>query len=269
MLGMHALLRVSIALSFLGTLAAQPEVPGDQCLGGTLVSIQQDSITTKFNQKIITMQVAPDAEIWRRGVDLESIHQLVVGDEIYLKCTRAAGAVVASIVAAVEKDDAIDLTPHHIAEIRVCGGRLLAFTNTTLSVRNDDGVCIIHLKSGAEIWRGEVFHSTGALKLGDDVIARVEVQYPSGELIAEEVLANFTNTEGTIVSVGPDRIVVNQYPGADKHSAYPRGHMTVLFDRRTKFDLDRGELKKGATVRAVGLDLGHNSFRAETIVVEN
>src|ERR1700719_3623024 len=92
---------------FLSSLCAQPEVPGDQCLGGTLASIQQDSITTKFNEKIVTMHLAPDVEIWRRGVDLESIQQLVVGDEIYLKCTRAvSGAVVASIVAAVEKDDA-------------------------------------------------------------------------------------------------------------------------------------------------------------------
>ena len=44
--------------------------------------------------------------------------------KLYLKCTRIAsgGAVVASVVAAVEDGDAIDLTPHHIAEIRVCGG---------------------------------------------------------------------------------------------------------------------------------------------------
>jgi hypothetical protein len=253
----------------LSSLCAQSEVPGDQCLGGTLVSIQQDSITTKFNQKIITMHLAPDAEIWRRGVDLESIQQLVVGDEIYLKCTRAAGAVVASIVAAVEKDDAIDLTPHHIAEIRVCGGSLLAIAKDNLSVRNDDGICVIHLNPGAEIWRGETFHDTGDLKLGDDVMARVEVQYPSGELIAEEVFANITITEGTIVSIRSDRIVVDQYPGADKHSAYARGHITVLFDRRTEFHLDGHEFKKGSDVRAIGLDLGHNTFRATSIVVED
>src|SRR5580693_6654319 len=112
---------------FLSSLSAQPEVPGDQCLGGTLVSIQQDAITTKFNQKIVTMRLASDAEIWRRGVDLESIQQLVVGDEIYLKCARSAGGeVVASIVAAVQQDSGVDLTPHHIREIRVCGGSLVA-----------------------------------------------------------------------------------------------------------------------------------------------
>ena len=247
---------------FLSSLCAQPEVPGDQCLGGTLASIQQDSITTKFNKKIITMHLAPDAEIWRRGVDLDSIHQLVIGDEIYLKCTRTgSGAVVASIVAAVEDGDAIDLTPHHIAEIRVCGGTLLAIGKDTLSVRNDDGICVIHLKPGAEIWRGEAFHSTSALKIGDDVMAKVTLGYPSGELTADEVVANVAKAEGTIVSIRPDRITVKE----DR----VRGHVTVLFDARTAFDLDKGKLKKGATVLAVGLELGRNRFRATSIVVEN
>lgn len=265
---MHTLLPVCIGLALLGSLSAQSDVPRDQCLGGTLVSIQQDSITLKFNEKIATLRLAPDAEIWRRGVDLESIHQLVVGEEIYLECSRANGAVVASIVAAVEKDDDVDLVPHHIAEIRVCGGRLLAIGKDTLSVRNDNGICVIHLNPGAEIWRGEIYHDTSVLKLGDDVIARVTVAYPSGDLFADEVEANITITEGTIVSLGPDRIVVDQYPGAGK-SAYPRGHVTVLFDKRTKFELDGHELKKGSDVRAIGLDLGHKTFRATSIVLED
>jgi len=266
---MQTLLSVCIALSFVTSLSAQPEVPGDQCLGGTLMSIQKDSITMKFNPKIITMRVAPDAEIWRRGVDLESIHQLVPGDEIYLQCTRAAnGSVVASVVAAAEKDDGIDLVPHHIVEVRVCSGYLVAISKDKLSVRNDNGVCVIHLKAGAEIWRGETFHDTSALKLGDVVDARVTVTYPSGELVAEEVFADITITEGTIVSIRSDRIIVNQYPGAGK-SAYPRGHVTVLFDRRTQFDLDGHEFKKGSDVRAIGLDLGHNTFRATSIVIED
>jgi hypothetical protein len=88
-------------------------------------------------------------------------------------------------------------------------------------------------------------------------------------LVAEEVFANITITEGTIVSIRSDRIVVDQYPGADKHSAYSRGHITVLFDRRTEFNLDGHEFKKGSDVRAIGLDLGHNTFRATTIFVED
>jgi hypothetical protein len=258
--GMRTLLSACVVLTLVGSLAAQSEVPGDQCLGGSLVSIQQDSITLKFNEKIMTMHLAPDAEIWRRGVDLDSIHQLEIGDHIYLKCSRAAGAVVASVVAAVEKDDGIDLAPHHIAEIRVCIGRLVAIGQDTLSAKNENGICVIHFKPGAEIWRGEVFHDTSALKLGDEVDARVTVAYPSGELTAEEVEANVAKAEGTIVSVRSDRILVKD----DR----VRGHVTVLFDSRTALDLDEGKLKKGATVLAVGLDLGHDTFRATSIVVE-
>ncbi len=117
-------------------------------------------------------------------MDLDSIHQLVVGDNIYLKCSRAAdsGAVVASLVAAVEKDDAIHLVPHHVAEIRVCAGNLVAIGQDTLSVKSGNGICVIHIKPGAEVWRGKIFHDTSALKLDDDVSARVVVGYPNGEL---------------------------------------------------------------------------------------
>jgi hypothetical protein len=247
---------------FISSLSAQSEVPGDQCLGGTLVSIQQDSMTTKFNEKIITMRLASDAEIWRRGVDLESIQQLVVGDEIYLKCARSAGGeVVASIVSAVQQDSGVDLTPHHIQEIRVCGGSLVAIGKDTLSMKNDDGVCVLRLKPDTTIWRGEIFHDTNALKLGDDVMARAIVDYPSEELIADgEVVANIAKAEGPVVDIRPDRIIVNE----------GRWHqrVTVFFDRRTKFDTDDGELKKGVTVMAIGLDLGRSKFRAASIVVE-
>jgi hypothetical protein len=255
-----------LGLYAVGSLAAaQPEpdkIPGDQCLGGWLVSVQQDSITLKFNEKIVTMRLTPDAEIWRRGVDLDSIQQLAAGDNIYPKCARAAdsGAVVASVVAAVEKDDGVDLVPHHIAEIRVCIGQLVAIGKDTLSAKNENGICVIHLKPGAQIWRGEIFHDTSALKLGDEVSARVVVGYPGGELTAEEVEANVAKAEGTIVSIRPDRMVVKE----DR----VRGHVTVLFDSRTAFDLDQGKLKKGAYVLAVGLDLGHLTFRATSIVVE-
>jgi hypothetical protein len=257
---MRTLLTACIGLTLTGGLDAQSEVPGDQCLGGTLIGIQQDSITLKFNDKITTMRLAPDAEIWRRGVDLGSIQQLVVGDHIYLKCSRAAGSVVASVVAAAEKDDGIYVEPRRIAEIRVCGGRLMAIGTDRLSVKNDDGICVIHLKPGAEIWRGAIFHDPGALRLGDEVGARVTVSYPSGELTAQEVVANVAKTEGTIVSMRSDRFLVKE----DR----VRGHVTVLFDSHTAFDLDEGKLKKGATVLAVGLDLGHNTFRATSVVVE-
>jgi hypothetical protein len=63
---MRTLVLACLVLCFVGSLAAQPEpgeIPADQCLGGSLVSIQQDSINLKFNEKIMTMRLAPDAEI--------------------------------------------------------------------------------------------------------------------------------------------------------------------------------------------------------------
>jgi hypothetical protein len=267
----RALLSVSIGLTFAGSLAAQSEVPGDQCLGGWLVAIQQDSLSMKFNEKITTMRLAPDAEIWRRGADLENIHQLVAGDEIDLRCTRAAGsgAVVASMVAAVETGDSVRMEPHHIAEIRICAGYLVAVAKGTLSVKSDNGICVVRVNADTKLWRGEYFHDTDALKPGDDIAARAIVGYPGGELTAEEVTAKLTNTEGTIAAVRPDRIVVNQDLGnGNEHLIHPRVRVTVLFDAHTVFDPGRGKLKKGATVLAVGLDLGHNTFRASTVIVE-
>ena len=129
-----------LGLAFVGSLAAQSEVPTEQCLGGWLISIQADSITLKFNERITTFRLAPDAEIWRHGTDVESIHQLVLGDEIYLKCIRSGdGAVIASIVAAVEEGHGVDMEPHHLKDISVCIGHLVAFTKDTLSVKNDKG----------------------------------------------------------------------------------------------------------------------------------
>jgi hypothetical protein len=261
---MRRLLPVCLGLCFVGSLAAQPkpdEVPPDQCLGGWLVSTQQDSITLKFNEKIITTRLAPDAEIWRHGTDVESMHQLVVGDEIYMKCTRDAdSAVIASVVAAVEEGHGVDMEPHHLKEISVCGGHLVAFTKDTLSVKNDKGVCVIHLTPDANIWRGEIFHDTSVLKLGDEVGARVVVGYPDRELTAEMVEANVAKAEGKIVSVRPDRILVKE----DR----VRGRTTVLLDSRTAFDLDQGKMEKGAYVMAIGLDLGHDTLRATSVVVE-
>jgi hypothetical protein len=169
--------------------------------------------------------------------------------------------VVASVVAAVEKDDGIYMVPHHIAEIRVCSGHLVAIGKDRLSVKNENGICVISLRPDTKIWRGEIFHDTSALKLGDEVSARVVVGYPGGQLTADgEVEANVAKAEGTIVSLRSDRIVVKE-DGV-------RAHTTVLFDSRTEFDPDRGKLEKGAQVLAVGLDLGHDTFRATSITVE-
>ncbi len=267
---MRARLIVAMALTFLSRLAAQSAVPRGQCPGGKLIAVQPDSITLKFNDRITTFHLAPGAEIWRRGVDLQNTQQLAIDDDIYTECTRAAGErLLVSIVAAVEKDDAVDIKPHHIVEIRVCMGHLVAKTADTLSLKSDKGICVIHIPAGTPIWRGEIFHDTSVLEFGDDVSARVTVGYPSETLTADgQIDAKAALTEGTIVEVRADRIVVDQYPGADPHSGYPRGHMTVLVDARTTIEPGGGKLQKGESVLAVGLDLEHDRFRATKIFIE-
>ncbi len=249
-----------LGLAFVGGLAGQSEVPTEQCLGGTLISIQPDSITLKFNEKITTFRLASDAEIWRRGTDVASLQQLVLGDDIYLRCSQSGEEVVASVVGAVEAGGQVYMEPHHLKEVTVCMGHLVAVTKDTLSMKNDKGVCVVHIPPDIEIWRGEIFHDTSALKLGDEVGARATIGYPNRELTAETVEANVAKAEGKIVSVRPDRILVKE----DR----VRGRTTVLLDSRTAFDLDQGKLEKGAFVMAIGLDLGHNTFRATSVVVE-
>ena len=71
-------------------------------------------------------------------------------------------------------------------------------------------------------------------------------------------MGNIDATEGVIVAIRPDRIIVNQYPGADRHSAYPRGRATTSSSMgNTNFvDGVRGDLKVGREIWATGLELG-------------
>jgi len=122
-----------------GRCVAQVPVPPDQCLGGNLIGIQPDSVTSKFNDKISTYRFAPGAEIWSRGTDVESPMQLTIGDQVYIRCTRteANGPVLITVLAAVEQNDAISLEPHHIKAISVCIGKLETRTPDTLSLKSD------------------------------------------------------------------------------------------------------------------------------------
>jgi hypothetical protein len=259
---MGALLSFFIGLICLGNLAAQTEVPGDQCLGGFLLAIQPQSITLKFNDKVTTMPIAPGAEIWRRGADLDDIHQLVIGDEIYLKCTRAgdAGPAMVSVAAAVESNDGVRLVPHNIAEVSACIGRLIAVTNDTLSLRNDKGGCVIHTNAQTTFWRGDTYHDAGAFKLGDEVSAGVTVSYPGRVLTAEHVEANVGKVEGSVVSARADRIVVQDFRS--------RVRVTVLRDDHMSIEQGTRWPGKGAEVMVTGLELGHNTIRAYRLWVE-
>jgi hypothetical protein len=250
--------------------AAGAEVPPDQCLGGTLLSAQANSITTKFNQKIITMPIAPGAEIWRRGADIRGAEQLVPGDTINLRCTPGPGGrVMASLIVAGTNDQHFEIEPHNIVEIRVCVGRLIAIGKDTLSVENDQGICVVHINAGTTIWRGETFHDTSTLKVGDHVGARARVDYSSGELMAEFVDANVGHWEGVITKVLKDTIYI-------KFDKPVKGTGKVIFDAGTDFrscafenlkrDCTPNDLKVGHSLEVIGLLLGEQELRATKVL---
>jgi hypothetical protein len=259
---MRSMFSYLIGVACAGNLAAQTGVTRDQCPGARLTAIQSQSISLKFNDKITTMPIAPGAEIWRRGADLESIHQLVTGDEIFLKCARAGDGdpVMATMVAAVEPGDGVRLVPQHIAEVSACVGRLIAIANNTLSVKNDRSGCVIHTNAQTTFWRGETRHDAGAFKLGDEISAGVTVSYPGRVLTAERVEANVAKVEGTVVLAQSDRIVVRDVRSRER--------VTVLRDAGMRIEQGAGWPGKGAEVMATGLDLGHNTIRASRIWVE-
>jgi hypothetical protein len=249
--------------------AQQPEIVAQKVASGALVAVQQDSISVVFNNKVNTVHVNPDTEIWRRGADLKDVRQLTLGDYISAAYTRVAddGAPVAILVVATEQADSVTLVPHHVVEHRGCGGTLVAVTDSTISVE-DSGqkVCVMRVNANTNIWRGEIFHDPGALKLGDGIVSRSTVVYPAGELVAEEVWAEIAGTEGTIVAVHSSSIVVAAESRSERTSAGALNQVTVLFDAHTK--VDAKDLIVGRHVRAAGLDLGHGEFRASYIDVD-
>ncbi len=265
---------VSLLLIAFASLAVGQPDERPPCLGGTLVSSQRDSITTKFNEKILNYRVTPDTELWRQGVDLKSPLEFVAGDDITLKCaaaTAADGTPIATIVASALPDDVVYMEPHNLHEIRVCIGDLIDIQPAALTLKNDMGVCVVQVPAGLDIWRGKIFHETSALRIGDSVATRSTVSFPSGELTAELVEANVAKTEGTIVSAGKDFIVVEEFPSASEEDSGedPHRQIMVLLDDSAKFDdCAREDLKKGVEVLATGLELGPTQIRASYITIE-
>jgi hypothetical protein len=83
----------------------------------------------------------------------------------------------------------------------------------TISVKTDDGICIMRFSQETEFWRGETSHDPRGFIIGDDTTARATVNYPSGELIADYVDANLTKADGKITKVGPGGVVVAEEMG--------------------------------------------------------
>jgi hypothetical protein len=265
---MRVILPLLITVAAAGSLSAQTVVPRDQCLGGRLLSTQEGSITLQFNQRVTTIPIAPGGEIWRHGSDVESIRQLVPGDNVYLKCAQPepSGAVIATIVAVPEGDDGLKLEPHHITAIGACVGKLIAVARDSITVRNE-GTCKVQINSQTSFWRGENLPHETSLRLGDEVSVRYAVGYPGRVLTVESVEANVAKCEGTIGDARRGVIIVENFR--------PRESFKVYFDPRTRIldpendnEHDFAKLTKKTVVLVVGLGLGHNSIRATSIFIE-
>jgi len=115
---------MALTVFLVGSAAAQPTTP--ECIGGTRIDIQPGAITVKRNRTVRAIQITANTEIWRRGVDLDSPAKLVPGEQIFPICkqTAADGLPVATLLAAAEGQDAMYLEPHHVHEVRPCGGGL-------------------------------------------------------------------------------------------------------------------------------------------------
>jgi hypothetical protein len=273
-------LLAALGLVILSAFAAQPPI------NGKLVAVGQDSISVEVNQQITTVHIAPDTEIWRRGIDLTDLHELVLGDEIGVTYRRAAadGSPIPTLIVAFEEGDIVDPVPHHVGEYRVCAGLLSKVAGDRIWVKNilprpreeeEKGICVMRVPASASIWRGETVHDLSVLKIGDVIGASTTVTFPSGELIATEISANKIITEGVIVSVRPGRVVIRQVPGTGEYSAIPRTRIAALIDSRTTFEGGvEQDLRMGTAVQAEGLGLGFhwrtfgpNEFRASVIKI--
>ncbi|HUA20599.1 MAG TPA: DUF5666 domain-containing protein [Bryobacteraceae bacterium] len=257
---------VFLCLAFLTGLAAQQSASREpRVISGTLVATAHNSISVKLNRKITTVQLTPDTEIWRRGIDFTAPSHLVLGDDIYVlyEQTSTDGAPLATLIAAPEEGDSVALVPRHVVENRVCDGYLTAAGINTIAIKNDEGTCIMRFTPDTVFWRGGASHGPGALVVGDEIGARAQVNYPNGELIAEEVIANLGKFSGTITGLHPHSVEIAR---EDEHGD-PDGPATVYIDGRTAFNEGTAaELEVGAFLEVIGLDLGDDSMRATTIM---
>jgi Domain of unknown function (DUF5666) len=268
---MAGLLSLAILASLIGGGAGQMPASQQQTISGTLITIGKGSLSLQLNHKVRVVYVGPDTEIWRRGKDLKSISQLVLGEMIYAGYidVDSEGVPLATIVAEVPADHAVALIPHHIRERDACVGIAELVTPTTITVYEDNRTCVVRVGKNTEIWKGASYRTTSVVHKGDDVAAGGTPDYATGELIADSVEVDVGKTEGTVVFMNADRFVVNQYPEADPESAYPRGNLTVVMDRRTQFEgCERKDLKINANVMVIGLELKDDSLRATRIWLE-
>lgn len=137
-----------------------------------------------------TLLIGPRTELWRRGSDLRSTSQFVLGQDIRAVYSEIAadGSPIATLVVQSEAGDTVKMAPHQVVEYRLFSGSLVQVTNDSITLRTgDDKTCVTHVDARTEIWRGQISHDPTVLRVGDDISTRNVVQYPQENLLAEKV----------------------------------------------------------------------------------
>jgi hypothetical protein len=164
-------------------LAAHGQASGQRVVMGRLTKIGDAAIFVRQNKKMTMVHVRPSTEIWRRGVYLGDVAQLVLGEAIRAAYTEvgADGMPVADLVVASEADDALMMVPHKVVEYRFCAGVLADVAEDSLTMlAGVRGACVMLINKQTEIRRGP-------LRPGDHVSVLNIVRHPREELVAQKI----------------------------------------------------------------------------------
>src|SRR5579863_8912104 len=135
--------------------------------------------------------------------------------------------------------------------IEATEGKLIAMSDRSITVRNDQGTRIFLITPGTKIWRGD-YVDVHQLRPGDDLSVRFRVAGRTGEATAVDIDANLDRWDGNITKVSGDRIEI-EFTDKDGNPVGAKG--TVTLWNRTAFLVDaaRNDLQPGAFLEVIGL----------------
>jgi hypothetical protein len=137
-------------------------------------------------------------------------------------------------------------------------GKLVAVSDHSISVRNDEGTRAFQVSKATKMWRGHDVE-IHQLHLGDDIDLTYRVLSGNGELIATSIWANIDRWGGTISKVFGDRVQIER---TDDHKK-----VTIIVDRGTIFDEGtRKDLQVNCFLEVIGLDLGKDRMHATRVL---
>jgi hypothetical protein len=144
-------------------------------------------------------------------------------------------------------------------------GKLVAATDRSITVRNDQGARTFLITSETRIWRGD-YVDVRQLRPGDDLAIRFRPANRGSEGTAVDIEANVDRWDGTITKVSGDLVQVELTDEDGK----PLGkRVKVTFWSKTTFLVDgvsQRDLKSGAHLEVIGLVTSKSEMRAWRVI---